>query len=187
MALTIYFVRHGQVHNPSGIIYGHLPGYGLSKTGREQIDVAAKALSESGSFQALYASPLQRAQESASILSTQLELPITTDESLVETGIDGYQGELPSSLPQPYITETPTHEGIESAESIRQRMVGWAKTMQIAHPNGQIAAVSHRDPIGVALLYWMGRGLNELSTFGLETGSVYSVQFGDEVQVSRVV
>jgi len=26
--LTIYLVRHGEVHNPDGIIYGRLPGFG---------------------------------------------------------------------------------------------------------------------------------------------------------------
>ena len=175
MTLTIYLVRHGQVLNPDGIIYGHLPGYGLSTTGQAQIEAAAQALGALDPFDALYASPLQRAQESAAILAERLNLPVTTEAALVETGIGGYQGKLPSALPQPYITETPTHEGIESAASIRQRVVGWAEAMQAKHPNGQIIAVSHRDPIGVALFHWMGKGLDELPTFALETGSVFKV------------
>lgn len=175
MTLTIYFVRHGEVYNPNGIIYGSLPGYGLSATGQTQIEAAAQVLNDRGLIQALYASPLQRAQESAAILSKRLTLAVTTEEALVETGIDGYQGQLPSALPQPYITETPTHEGIEAAQSIRRRIIGWAAAMQHKHPNEQIIAVSHRDPIGVALLHWKGMGLEELPGFNLDTGSVYAV------------
>ncbi len=188
MTLTIYLVRHGHVHNPDGIIYGHLPGYGLSATGQAQVAAAAQALLDCGPIQTIYASPLPRAQESAAILAERLGLVVTTEEALVETGIGGYQGQLPSALPQPYITETPTHEGIEAAVSIRQRMVDWAEAMPAKHPRGQIVAVSHRDPIGVALLHWMGKDLDELPGFGLETGSVYGVRFGDRggVQVARV-
>lgn len=188
MTLTVYFVRHGQVYNPDGIIYGHLPGYGLSTAGQAQIEAAAQALLNRDPIQALYASPLQRAQESAAIFSKRLALAVTTEEALVETGIGGYQGQLPSALPQPYITETATHEGIEAAASIRRRLIGWAEAMQKKHPNGQIIAVSHRDPIGVALLHWKGMGLEELPGFDLDTGSVYAVTFnrGNVAQVEKI-
>ena len=43
-ATTLYLVRHGEVHNPAGIIYGRLPGFGLSERGRRQIARAAEAL-----------------------------------------------------------------------------------------------------------------------------------------------
>ena len=62
-------VRHGQVHNPEGVIYGRLPGYGLSDVGRQQIGVAAAVLADRRPIDALIASPMQRAQESAAILA----------------------------------------------------------------------------------------------------------------------
>ena len=36
MTTTIYLLRHGEVHNPEGIIYGRLPGYRLNEVGRGQ-------------------------------------------------------------------------------------------------------------------------------------------------------
>ena len=33
-SVTLYLVRHGEVHNPDAVIYGHLPGFGLSECGR---------------------------------------------------------------------------------------------------------------------------------------------------------
>ena len=41
---TLYLVRHGEVHNPTGIIYGRLPGFGLSENGRVQLGHAADLL-----------------------------------------------------------------------------------------------------------------------------------------------
>jgi broad specificity phosphatase PhoE len=173
--LTIYLVRHGEVYNPQGIIYGHLPGYGLSEKGREQLVRAAELLQERGPFQALYASPLQRAQESAQILGGLLGLPLTTEERIVETGVEGYQGQPFSALPRPYITEEPLVPGIECAAAIRARFLEWAGAMAERHPGGRIIAVSHRDPIAVSLLHWMGKGLEGLPEFPLEPGGVYQV------------
>lgn len=176
---TLYLVRHGEVHNPQGVIYGRLPGYGLSDRGREQLERAAEALAPTGSFDRLCASPLQRACESAAILSARLTLDVVVDDSLIETRIEGYQGQPYAALPQPYLTEDPTHAGIESAGSMRQRIVGWADAARRNHPTGRLIAVSHRDPIGVALLHWMGRPLEHLDDLGLEPGSVYEVTLGD--------
>ncbi|MDP7364835.1 MAG: histidine phosphatase family protein, partial [Candidatus Latescibacteria bacterium] len=82
MTTTIYLVRHGEVHNPEQIIYGRLPGFGLSTKGREQVEAAATALEKLKPFDVLYSSPLQRAQESAALLTARLQMPILEDELL---------------------------------------------------------------------------------------------------------
>lgn len=173
--LTIYLVRHGEVHNPQGIIYGHLPGYGLSQKGREQLVQAAGLLQGRGPFQGLYVSPLQRAQESAQILGEHLGLALTTEPLIVETGVEGYQGQPFSALPRPYMTEERTVPGIECAASIRGRFLSWAAVVLERHADGQLIAVSHRDPIVLSLLHWMGKGLEELPEFPLAPGGVYKV------------
>ena len=42
----VHVLRHGEVHNPAGILYGRLPGFGLSNTGRDQAELVAKALAD---------------------------------------------------------------------------------------------------------------------------------------------
>lgn len=185
--LTFYLVRHGEVDNPDGIIYGQLPGFGLSATGRAQIEAAGQMLTARGPFAALYASPLQRAQESATILAGHLGLRVETQQLLAETDIGGYQGQPFSALPRPYITEQPVHNGIESAASIRSRMLDWAETMQARHPGQRLIAVSHRDPIIVVLLHWMGKGLEHLPDFDLPTGGVYRVELEVAATVEQVI
>ncbi len=173
--LELYLVRHGQVDNPTGIIYGHLPGFGLSDTGRTQIKEAARVLANHGPYQALYASPLQRTQESAALLGIHLNLEIQTEDLLVETAIGNFQGKYFKDLPQPYITEEKIHKEIEAAKSMRDRLLRWTTHMLTTYPNQRLIAVSHRDPLIVALLYWMGKGLEHLPKFPLDPGTVYSV------------
>ena len=100
-ATTLYLVRHGEVHNPEGVIYGRLPGYGLSERGRRQIEAAAQALAPRGPFAALYASPLQRARESAAILGARFGLEAATDERIVETGIGAFRARARKAAPRP--------------------------------------------------------------------------------------
>jgi broad specificity phosphatase PhoE len=183
---VLYFVRHGEVHNPNGIAYGSLPGYGLSLIGRKQVKLAAQVLMGLGPFSALYASPLQRTQESAAILSEQLRLTVQTDDLLVETSLGSYQGRPFAELPKPLITESDSWEGVESAGSIRARILAWAKTGS-SESSGSVVAISHRDPIAVALLHWQGKGIEDLPTFDLPTGGVYEVRLEQgEAQVKNL-
>lgn len=184
--LTIYLVRHGEVHNPLGIIYGRLPGYGLSEKGRQQLVRAAGILQGCGPFQALYTSPLQRAQESAQILGEHLGLVPATEALIVETGVEGYQGKPFSALPRPYMTEEPTVPGLECASSIRGRFLDWAGAMLARHAGGQLIAVSHRDPMAVSLLHWMGKGLEALPEFPLAPGGVYKVCLESAARAAQV-
>jgi len=37
----VHLLRHGEVENPAGIVYGRLPGYHLSANGRLMAEAAA--------------------------------------------------------------------------------------------------------------------------------------------------
>jgi broad specificity phosphatase PhoE len=61
---VVHCLRHGEVHNPDKILYGRLPGFRLSDTGRHQAEIVAKAFTDVD-LVAVLASPMQRAQETA--------------------------------------------------------------------------------------------------------------------------
>jgi broad specificity phosphatase PhoE len=61
------FIRHGQVYNPERIIYGRLPGFGLSHKGKLQAQCAAHYLKNTN-LVAIFSSPLIRARETAEII-----------------------------------------------------------------------------------------------------------------------
>ncbi|WP_169164381.1 histidine phosphatase family protein [Cellulomonas taurus] len=86
---TVHLMRHGEVHNPEGLLYGRLPGYHLSERGVAMAEkVAAYLAGEADGprrdVTVLYASPLQRAQETAAPIAAALGLEIRTDEGLIE-------------------------------------------------------------------------------------------------------
>ncbi len=85
MALTrVHVMRHGEVHNPEGILYGRLPGYRLSDRGQAQAQAVADALAHND-IVAVIASPLQRAQETATPIATVHGLVLGTDDELIES------------------------------------------------------------------------------------------------------
>src|SRR6266496_3803330 len=79
----VHLLRHGEVENPSGVIYGRLPGYHLSANGRLMAGAAADLFAERAVV-ALFSSPLERAQETARPVAERLGLEIVTDDRLTE-------------------------------------------------------------------------------------------------------
>ena len=86
----LHFVRHGEVHNPDGILYGRLDGFGLSKRGSDMAARSASALA-TRPLKRIISSPLQRTIESAKPLSTQLGIDIEIDDRLIE-GLNSFEG-----------------------------------------------------------------------------------------------
>ncbi len=80
----VYLVRHCDVQNPNNVIYGHLPNFPLSEKGVAQ----AHALGRRFAGQPLhhiYTSPLERAQQTASIIASYLpDATVTVTEDLTE-------------------------------------------------------------------------------------------------------
>ena len=83
IASTVHLVRHGEVHNPESILYGRQPGWRLSERGLAMADAVAN-WSKELSLGAIHASPLERAQQTASPIAEYHKIPITTDERLIE-------------------------------------------------------------------------------------------------------
>jgi len=80
----VHVIRHGEVYNPDGILYGRLPGFHLSDRGRAQAQAVADALADDD-IVAVIASPLQRAQETAAPIAAKHNLPVDTDPDLIES------------------------------------------------------------------------------------------------------
>ncbi|MEU5302035.1 histidine phosphatase family protein [Streptomyces noursei] len=80
---VVHLMRHGEVHNPEGVLYGRRPGYHLSDLGRKMADRVAEHLAERD-ITHVVASPLERAQETASPIAEAHGLAIATDERLIE-------------------------------------------------------------------------------------------------------
>jgi broad specificity phosphatase PhoE len=80
---VVHVVRHGEVHNPDGLLYGRLPGYHLSDLGRQMADRVAEHLAERD-IAHVVASPLERAQETAAPIAKTHGLDVAADRRLIE-------------------------------------------------------------------------------------------------------
>ncbi|QNE76728.1 histidine phosphatase family protein [Streptomyces finlayi] len=80
---VVHLVRHGEVHNPDGVLYGRRPGYHLSELGRQMADRVAEYL-EKRDITHVAASPLERAEETAAPVAASHGLDLATDERLIE-------------------------------------------------------------------------------------------------------
>src|SRR5487761_1259318 len=81
---VVHLLRHGEVHNPNHVLYGRLPGYHLSANGRMMAAAAADYF-DGRPVAAIFSSPLERAQETATPVAERLGLDIVTDERLIES------------------------------------------------------------------------------------------------------
>lgn len=81
----VHLMRHGEVHNPEGVLYGRLADYHLSDLGVQMAERVAESLT-GRDVTHLVASPLERAQETAQPSAKALKLDITTDPRVIEAG-----------------------------------------------------------------------------------------------------
>ncbi len=96
--VTVHLVRHGQVDNPDGILYGCLPGFGLTPLGVQMAQRVAQ-WSSPRRVVAVVSSPLERAQQTAAPIAAAHGLTVQTDQRLIEAA-NAYQGSKVGSARQ---------------------------------------------------------------------------------------
>ena len=86
----LYLIRHCDVFNPEGVLYGYLPGYRLSERGIRQAHSLGRRLAEQP-VRRIYVSPLQRAMETAEIIATYLPgVELVPTDDLIEAQFGRY-------------------------------------------------------------------------------------------------
>jgi broad specificity phosphatase PhoE len=81
---VVHLIRHGEVHNPEGVLYGRRDGYHLSDLGRRMAERVAESMADRD-ITHVRSSPLERAQETATPTAKRLGLDIVTDERVIES------------------------------------------------------------------------------------------------------
>ncbi|EME19242.1 histidine phosphatase family protein [Rhodococcus triatomae] len=161
----VHVLRHGEVHNPKGILYGRLPGYRLSVTGQAQARTVASVLS-GHDITHVVASPLQRAQETATPIADAHGLTLTTDDNLIEAAND-FEGLKVSvgdgALRRPrhwYKLRDPfTPSWGEPYLQIAHRMLAAVNTARVAAVGHEAVCVSHQLPVWTLRRFLQGERL----------------------------
>jgi broad specificity phosphatase PhoE len=165
IAMLVHLVRHGEVENPQGLVYGSLPGFDLSERGRAQALAAARHLS-GAPLAGVWSSPLRRALRTAEPIAAAHRLAVRVEPDLIDWKIDSWTGipwsELLTRRPgelEAYL-EDPRHLpfAAETLEDLAERMAG-AVVHIAGGAEGDIAVVGHQDPLQAARLHLTGRPL----------------------------
>lgn len=171
----ITLVRHGEVHNPDGIIYGRLPGFNLSTRGRRQAQAAAEALRDQ-QLDALYASPQPRALQTAEIVRRPHPHLDVVVSPLLDEVLSAFQGRrIEEAAACNWDIYAEVGEDAESPQQITARAARFIQAMRASHPGRHIVAVTHGDVITFALLWAMGESPDPalkrtLARFGITDG-----------------
>jgi broad specificity phosphatase PhoE len=156
MPTIIHIVRHGEVHNPTSVFYGRLPNFGLSERGRQQAQGAARYL-EDRPLAVIFASPQQRAQETAGFLAEHHPgLEILTDERLDEI-YTPYDGEALNKMAAiGWNLYKDTAPEFEQPDDVVQRTQDFLAQIRRECSGNEIAAVTHGDVVAFALTVAFG-------------------------------
>jgi broad specificity phosphatase PhoE len=165
-ASRVHLVRHGEVFNPKGVLYGRLDGFPLSDLGEQMATDAAAALKKSGAtVTRLVASPLLRTQQSAEPIARAFDLTAGLDDRLIEP-FNIFEGRKLSAghvvirphlyfhLRNPYRPSW----GEPYAEVLR-RMTEVIEEEADATPSGDLVLVTHQLPIWMTHLGFGGQPL----------------------------
>ncbi|MGH2755411.1 MAG: histidine phosphatase family protein [Actinomycetota bacterium] len=186
---TLHLVRHGEVENPKGVIYGRMPGYHLSERGRRQAGAASDRLRQRD-IVAVVASPLERAQETAATIAEPHGLEVGTDERFIES--ETFLEDLGRSVR--YFIRSPRAwwhfrnplrpSWGESFLEIRRRVLEGIRELMDAHEGREVVVVSHQTPVQVARLALARRNVPPwIGLAPCSTGSVTSI----DLKTDRVV
>lgn len=191
---VVHLLRHGEVDNPEGIIYGRLPGYHLSATGREMAEAAADYFADRP-IVALFASPLERAQETAAPVAGRLGLQIVSDDRLIES-TNHFQG-LKFGVGDGSLRH-PRHWGAmlnpfrpswgEAFDHVVSRMAAVVERARLAAEGSEAVCVSHQLPIWITRRSAEGKrlwhdprkrecALGSVTSFSYEGGRLVSISY----------
>ena len=187
----VHLVRHGEVANPGGILYGRLPGFRLSEDGQMMAKAAADFLA-GRDVTVLRSSPLERAVQTAEPIAEQLGLTIEVDERLIEPwnhfeGLNVGVGDGSLRAPRHWIyLRNPFRPSWgEPYREVAARVLAAAAAAAMAARGHEAVCVSHQLPIWVTRRAAEGRQLwHDPRRRQCSLGSVTSLEFtGDQARL----
>ena len=177
-----HLLRHGEHTLQGKIVAGRTPGIGLSDRGRAEAEAAAARLADAN-ITAIYASPLQRAQETAQIVAERLGLAVATVDDLNEVDFGDWTGStfaairetahFPAWANRRSLAFIP---GGESMRNVQRRIVETMMDLHTLHPDAALVLVSHGDTIRSGLAFALGMPLDYLTRLEIATGSISTIR-----------
>ena len=185
-ATVVLLVRHGQTPTTGKVMPGRAPGLHLAETGRAQAQRTAERIAElSPAPSAIYASPLERTQETAAPIAKALGLRVRSHRGLLDCAVGDWEGKSLKTLAKTpewrTVANWPTgfrFPGGESFAEMSLRALNTVLSLAEEHRGERVVCVSHADPIKVVLAAAAGIPLDLFQRIVISPGSVSAVAIG---------
>jgi probable phosphomutase (TIGR03848 family) len=181
----VLLVRHGQTATTGRVLPGRAPGLHLSEDGRRQADAAARRIAKLERVAAVYASPLERARETALPIARARGLAIRVERRLLDLDVGRWTGlrlDRVSKRPEwSTVQRYPSgfrFPGGESFVEMQTRVTTALAALVERHRGGVVVAVSHADPIKAALAHALGMHLDLFQRLAIAPGSITTIAYG---------
>ena len=181
---VVLLVRHAATPTTGVKLPGRAPGLHLSDDGRRQADAAASCLARLPKLAAVYASPLERARETALAIARARDLAVRIERDLLELDIGEWTGlsiKRASRKPEWEIVQRHPSgfrfPGGESFLEMQTRMTGALARLVARHPGETIAAVSHADPIKAVVAHALGTPLDLFQRIIIAPASISAIAY----------
>jgi probable phosphoglycerate mutase len=181
---VILLVRHGQTPTTGKILPGRAAGLHLAEAGTSQAHRVAERIAELPRVDAIYASPLERARETAAPIAKALKQRVKIDKGLLECDFGDWTGaelgKLMKLAEWSTVQKAPSTFRFPNGESFTEmqtRMVTALDKIRAAHPGGTVVCVSHADPIKAAVAHAMGTHLDLFQRIVIGTCSVSAIAY----------
>jgi probable phosphoglycerate mutase len=181
---VVLFVRHGQTPTTGKKLPGRAPGLHLADKGVAQAERAGDRIAALNRVAAVYASPMERTQETAAPIAKACKLRVRTHKGLIEADFGKWTGKNLSDLRK--LPEWKTVQsypsgfrfpGGESFPEMQTRMTGAVTELVAKHPGETIVAVSHADTIKAAVADAQGTPLDLFQRIVISPCSVSAVMY----------
>ncbi|MCB1000738.1 MAG: MSMEG_4193 family putative phosphomutase [Acidimicrobiales bacterium] len=181
----VLLVRHGRTPTTGTLLPGRAPGLHLAEVGLDEARRAGERIAALRSVDAVYASPLERARETAAPIAAARGLKVRVDKGLLECDFGEWTGaelkrlmKLPEWGTVQRAPSTFTFPGGESFTAMQTRMVSTIDRLRAQHPGGTIVLVSHADPIKAAVAHAMGTHIDLFQRIVISTCGVSAIAYG---------
>ena len=185
---TVLLVRHGTTPTTGRILPGRAPGLHLSPAGRAQAERVASAIAELDPRPvAVYASPLERARETAAPIALALGARVRTEKGLVDLDVGDWTGMSIKRAARrrewTAVQRWPAGFSFPNGESFSEliaRATDAVGRLVRAHPGDTVVAVSHADPIRALVATAAGVPLDLFQRLVVSTCSVSAVRYSPD-------
>jgi probable phosphoglycerate mutase len=178
----LLLIRHAHNDWVDQRLAGHSPGVALNERGRAEAQALAQRLA-AYPLAAVYASPLQRAQETAAALAAPHGLPVRELAGVAEVHFGTWTGrELAALRAEPLwaaVQQRPSLVRFPDGESfpeVQARAVAALEAVCAEHPDAAVAVVSHGDVIKLAVAHYSGLHLDQFQRLAVATAAVSVVR-----------